>query len=336
MNAKKVCDRCGLELTSEGEGKRCPACGYARGTPAPLLAIRLESESVIRPRTRRKSVGSFLLGILSFAFWIFAGIPAMVLGFRALKEIERSEGRIAGTDLASSGIVFAALSFVIIPLLAWPLRSARQAAGSARCLANLQDIGLAIHRYHAAARQLPPADIGDEQGNPLLSWRVLLLPFLREDELFEEFHLDEPWDSPHNKGLLERMPPVYSERDQGWGAIGLTRYQVFVGPGTLFEPKAVVRLADVDDGKDNTLMVVEASDPVPWTKPADLVFGPGKPLPRLGGIHSGGVSALFADGGVRFLKQSIAERDLHAIITRNGGEPVEEDAMSLPGINRPR
>jgi hypothetical protein len=92
----------------------------------------------------------------------------------------------------------------------------------------------------------------------------------------------------------------------------------------------------VDDGKENTLMVVEASDPVPWTKPADLVFGPGKPLPRIGGIHSGGFSALFADGDVRFLKQSIAERDLHAIITRNGGESVEEDAMSLPGINRPR
>jgi prepilin-type processing-associated H-X9-DG protein len=333
MNTKKVCDGCGLELASEGEGERCPACGQVRGAPDPLLAIRVETKSLGQPRTSRESIASFLLGLLSFALWILAGIPAMILGFRALKEIERSEGRTTGSGLASSGIVFAGLSFVIVPLLAFQLRSAREAAQSARCMVNLKEIGLAMHRYHEAARQLPPAGITDAQGKPLLSWRVLLLPFLGEVELFEQFHLDEPWDGPHNKGLLEMMPPIYSERDQPPGEIGLTRYQVFVGPGTLFEPKAVVRLADVEDVKEHTIMVVEASDPVPWTKPAELVFDPGKPLARLDGIHSGGFNALFADGMVRFLKQSIAERDLHAIITRNGEEPVELDAISQPTIH---
>jgi hypothetical protein len=102
---------------------------------------------------------------------------------------------------------------------------------------HLFQLALAVHAY-AEVRdlQLPPAVVTDKTGRPLYSWRVLLLPFLHEESLFNQFHLDEPWDSEHNKTLIEKMPAVYrSPYERGSGRPGFTFYQVFVGPGTAFE-----------------------------------------------------------------------------------------------------
>ncbi len=75
---------------------------------------------------------------------------------------------------------------------------------------NLKQIGLAMHNYESTFGTFPPAYIADKAtGKPLLSWRVAILPFLEQDALYKQFHLDEPWDSAHNKTLIARMPPVY-------------------------------------------------------------------------------------------------------------------------------
>ena len=74
---------------------------------------------------------------------------------------------------------------------------------------NLKQIGLAMHNYHDVHRTLPPAYHADASDRPLLSWRVLILPYLEQDALYREFHLNEPWDSDHNKKLIERIPAVY-------------------------------------------------------------------------------------------------------------------------------
>jgi hypothetical protein len=197
---------------------------------------------------------------------------------------------------------------------------------------NLRQIGDAIRIYHEAyGNRLPAAARKGKDGQPLLSWRVMILPYLDEDSLYRRFHLDEPWDGPHNLPLLEKMPRAYTKP---WKSDTRTHYQAFVGPGTAFERDGL-SLADFPDGLANTVLVVESAEAVPWTKPGDLAYAPDQLLPQLGlGFtkpvkllsyelrRKPGFNAVFADGTVRFLDADTDEATRRAIITRNGGEPV--------------
>jgi hypothetical protein len=193
---------------------------------------------------------------------------------------------------------------------------------------NLKELALAMHEYHGIHQHFPPAALTDKAGNPLLSWRVQLLPFFhgaKEKELYKQFKLNEPWDSKHNIKLLDRMPAVYEPplRPAGWKA-GTTYYQVFTGEHTLFPPGRRMRVQDVTDGTSNTFMVVEAGEAVPWTKPADLPYDPNRPLPELGGIFHEGFQAAFADGRTgRFLPKNLPNEIRRALITPRGGEAVK-------------
>ena len=75
-----------------------------------------------------------------------------------------------------------------------------------------------------------------KDGKPLHSWRVLILPQLDENTHYKEFRLDEPWDSPHNLPLLQRMPRVYAapKRVDDPDEPNTTYLQVFVGDGAAF------------------------------------------------------------------------------------------------------
>jgi hypothetical protein len=215
--------------------------------------------------------------------------------------------------------------------------SAVRAAARSRSTRNLKLIGLAIHNFEVANGRFP-ADIRDEDGTPLLSWRVRLLPFLEEVALFNEFHLDEPWDSPHNRPLLERMPAAFRDPDAE-AEPGRTFYRGVAGPGTVLDPTVPsgIRIADVTDGTSNTLAVVQAREAVAWSQPGtDLPFESPAELPaqvetaqalqgQLGGPGAGGFHALFLDGSTRFLRDTISPLVLRALVTRNGGEVVSSD-----------
>src|SRR5205814_5198378 len=109
-------------------------------------------------------------------------------------------------------------------------------------------------------------------------------PYLEQEALFKEFKLDEPWDSDHNKKLIAKMPAIYGPLDEGKPAEGKTHYQVFTGPGTAFDSNKKMRFANITDGSSNTILVIEAKNPVIWTKPADLTLSKEKdPLPPVGG-----------------------------------------------------
>ncbi len=190
-------------------------------------------------------------------------------------------------------------------------------------------IGLGMHNFASTTGtlSLPPAVINSKDGKPLLSWRVALLPHLDQQALYEKFHLDEPWDSPHNKALLEQIPAVYRPVVQKNEPKGSTYYQVFHGPGTLFDGDEGTRFPAVTDGTTNTVAVVEAGTPVPWTKPDDITFVDDKPLPKLGGQFADGFHAVFADGSAFFIARTIDEHLLRALVTRSGGEVVDRDAI---------
>ena len=200
----------------------------------------------------------------------------------------------------------------------------RQAAARTRSSNRLRQIGIAMHNYNDTYGHLPTQAIYGKDGKPLLSWRVLILPFMEQGALYKQFHLDEPWDSAHNKKLLGQMPKTYQLPDSK--EMTKTFYLAFVGPDAFFEGKRPRRFpASFQDGTSNTFMCVEAADPVPWTKPEDLPFDPDKPLPKLGGHFGGGFNALMCDAAVVFLSNKVSEKTLKAAVTCSGGEILGED-----------
>ena len=185
-----------------------------------------------------------------------------------------------------------------------------------------------MHVYHEQHGRLPPAVVYGDEGRPLYSWRVLLLPFIEEHDTYREFRLDEPWDGPHNIQLLPRMPKLYAA--PGSKAEKMpphhTVCHVFSGRRAAFEGPAGLRLAeDFPDGTSDTFLVVEAGEPVPWTKPQDLSYDPDGPLPDLRSIFKDGFRARMADGSARWVPRDASEKTLRAAITRNGGEKLGPD-----------
>jgi hypothetical protein len=184
-------------------------------------------------------------------------------------------------------------------------------------------IGRAMHQFHDTHGHFPPHAIYSKGGKPLLSWRVALLPFTLDGKrLYDKFKLDEPWNSPHNKNLLREYSYAPGPYRDGKKSVR-TFDQVFVGEGTIFEGKNGLSFQTIVDGTSDTLLVVEAANSVPWTKPVDLVYNPKKPLPKLGGQFRNGFLTLFADGSVHFIRRKFDEKQMRLAITRNDGDPVD-------------
>jgi hypothetical protein len=200
---------------------------------------------------------------------------------------------------------------------------------------NLKDIAIAMHAFHDVHGYFPPPAIYGKDGKPILSWRVAVLPQLNETDLYKEFHLDEPWDGPHNKTLLAKMPKVY--RISGAGDATSTFYQVLVGKSTVFEIRKAangsapqgIRMGDIYDGSNTTLLVVEAGASVPWTKPEDLPFPESGKLPSLGGVFKDAIHAAFADATVKCLPRNTPEDILRALVTCNGSESIDDAALAF-------
>jgi prepilin-type processing-associated H-X9-DG protein len=301
-------------------------------------------------RTSGKAIASLVLGLGSFCLPVLAAIPAVILAILGMRDMGRSRGRITGQGLAIAGIVLSILGSVV-GLVLWiivasgvalfsmnPFAKVQAAAERVKSQNSLRQIGMAMTNYHDNHQKLPLPAIYSPQGKPLLSWRVALLPYLGEEQLYRQFKLDEHWDSPHNKALLSQIPQVYaSPKRDAPGDRSSTYYQVFVGkreagaaPRPVFTeggPPLTLTAIMNADGTGNTLLVVEAADPVPWTKPEDLPYAPNEPLPKLGGLSKDGFNGLFADGSVRFLRTNLAETTLRDLITYNDGEVIPPGAL---------
>jgi hypothetical protein len=205
----------------------------------------------------------------------------------------------------------------------------RGAADRTRSTNNLKQLVLAMHNYHDTYNRFPAAATYSAAGKPLLSWRVHLLPFLDQAELYKQFKLDEPWNSDHNKKLVTKMPRVFdSTGNRKLADEGMTTYLAPRGKETMFPPeKEGLRIRDVLDGTSNTIFLIDADDSraVPWTKPEDLEVDLSDPMKDLSLRFESGILMAFVDGSVRFLQKKIDKATLKALFTRAGGEVVGDN-----------
>jgi prepilin-type processing-associated H-X9-DG protein len=197
------------------------------------------------------------------------------------------------------------------------VQAVRGAVARAAGQNELKQIGLALNTYMTDNNGLPPAAITDPSGKRLLSWRVAILPYLEQDNLYKQFHLNEPWDSPHNRQLLSKMPKQF-----GGDSNGRTALRAFAGPGMAFEWNRKVALSEIADGASNTALIADASEGVEWTKPDELDFGGSAPI-VLGQPNQATVNVLFADGAVKRVPKTLTPAEWKALATRAGGEQVK-------------
>lgn len=189
---------------------------------------------------------------------------------------------------------------------------------------SFKQIMLAMHNYYDNYKVLPPRDeVRDADGNSGLSWRVHILPFLEENKLYEEFALEQPWDSPHNKPLIEKMPKVYESQ---WLGItpGHTTFLALVGEDTIFGGPKAIKFQNITDGTSNTATFVEVkpSLSVPWTAPQDYAFDPEDPGKGLRVGTDGRFLAAVADGSVNMFRGNAAAELLLRLFRKSDGHPL--------------
>ncbi|MCG6156563.1 DUF1559 family PulG-like putative transporter [Rubinisphaera margarita] len=238
--------------------------------------------------------------------------------------LRRGPGR-RGITFIEAGV--AMLIIVVLGILLLPgIRSARPAARRVQCLNHLRQVGTAMLNYQTQYGVLPPAYTVDDQGNPLHSWRTLILPFLDEDALYRSIKLAEPWDSPANAAALKSAPSVY-RCAEFHGDQSHTNYMVIVSPESLIRATESRDLSTVTDGRTQTLMVVEVphEHAVPWMSPHDadealmMSITPGSELP-----HEDAINVMYADGHAGSLNAEIDREILHKLITADSGDTFED------------
>lgn len=214
-------------------------------------------------------------------------------------------------------------SAVLAGLLLPAVQQAREAARRTQSRNNMKQLGLAMHNYHDVFTEFP-AHANYEKKKPLLSWRVHVLPYLGHPGLYQKFHLDEPWDSEHNKALIKEMPPVYQNPNMN-NKDFKTNYLLVTGEDAAFFGEEGKRIRDFTDGTSNTILAIEANEDqaVIWTKPDDWEFDEENPFKGLGQLRQGGFNALFADGSVQFISLNVDEDTMRAFVTPGGGEVIQ-------------
>ncbi len=216
---------------------------------------------------------------------------------------------------------------------------AGEPAWKAQCKNRLMQITLALGNYHDTYRSFPPACMTDSNGKAMHSWRVLLLPFLEEKKLYEQYDFSQPWDSADNQRLLTQRSSIADNYacPKGQGKAGnFTNYLAVVGAETAWPGTRPVTLKEITDGPKNTIIIVEVADSdIQWTEPRDLSIED-----ALAGINAEkthvissrhavlvgcfrdevGAHVSFGDGTVRFLPEGLAGDDLHSMLTRAGND----------------
>jgi prepilin-type processing-associated H-X9-DG protein len=238
----------------------------------------------------------------------------------------RSTGKII-----ESGIIWgviAVLGGVLILEILPSSTGPRPVRRRTECRNNLLVLALAMHSYHNAYGSFPPAYIADKDGQPMHSWRVLVLPFLDHRDLYDLYRFDEPWNGPNNRKLAARMPhefhcPADTDTEAN------TSYFVVVGSKTIFPGATPIPISDIPDGPMHTILLAEAADSrINWLEPRDLSYEDAvrginaKTGWSISSHHEGGAMVAFADGSRELLPDQMPVQQLRLLLERNDGRPA--------------
>ena len=224
--------------------------------------------------------------------------------------------------VASASLALKADASLLKPVAAVLIKP-RASAARQQSANNLKQIALAFHNYESTYGVLPPAAIVDKKGKPLLSWRVAILPYIEQNNLYQKFKLDEPWDSEHNRKLADVQIKVYT-LPYGKSKPGETHYRVFVGGGAAFDMIQGAKVAQFTDGTSNTILAFESAEGTPWTKPDEIEFDPKRDVKKYFRFENGVCNVAMGDGSVRALAKAIDEKVLKLLIQRDDGQAIKD------------
>ena len=222
------------------------------------------------------------------------------------------------------GILFA---IVAVGLLLPSFPAAREAAKCMQCSNQMKQIGLAFQAYQDKHGHFPPAYTVDEEGRVLHCWRVLILPYIEENTLYEKIRLDEPWDSEYNRQFHAEVPSMFRcpsnilLDDKTVPVPGGCSYSVITGESAAFNGSEPRKGEDITGGTSNTIFLVERRIPVNWMYPSrEMTFETaceGINVNALGisSYHSGGASCTLGDGSVRFVANDVDNELLQTLLT---------------------
>lgn len=252
---------------------------------------------------------------------------------------QQVKAEFGGFESLVGGIIALALLFVLFAFFIsqWQ-RSHREMLSRTQCRNNLKQLGLALHNYHDQYGSFPPAFVTDANGRPMHSWRILVLPFIEQQKLYEQYSFDEPWNGPNNIKLQDKMPAAFRCLSFTDGVAEgslehkqlsrLSNYAAITGSGCTFDGDSATQLDQFTDGANSTLAMVEVQQyAVHWMSPEDVTTAQWITDLRRSGTKSNAnhhqcVNALLADGSVKLVPHDADEQTIYALATKAGGEDV--------------
>jgi prepilin-type processing-associated H-X9-DG protein len=234
--------------------------------------------------------------------------------------------------LAVGAIALLACGGVLLALLVPAVTTSRGAARESMCQGHLKQIALALHNYHDTYKTFPAAYVPDENGRPMHSWRVAILPFLEQGHIFNQYNFNEPWDGPNNSQLAAMYPqiPVYRCPEDTLSGFDAPSYMAVVVPDGVFEGGKWNSIARITDGTSNTILVVEVTGAnTHWMAPVDLdtqalnqMINSTRDGSGLSSNHPRGVNVAMADGAVITLTDATDLETLRKLVTKSDGAVV--------------
>ncbi len=239
-----------------------------------------------------------------------------------------------------SVLIFAGLGGIAFQYGSPALNRLTASREQSQTIRNLEIIASALNAYAADHGTYPAPVISDSAGKAMHGWRVAILPYLGEQELYDQYDYSEPWDSPQNSLIIMLMPRVFAAPSNHAAGNQESQYQLVSGKGTLFPSSGPVDLKQISDDPTKTALVVEAFPPLSatgllavWTAPIELeiqtmscLIG-SNPGIEIGAVTADGVALATVAGQGHFLSDQTPPEIVRAILTASGGEPLADDVL---------
>jgi prepilin-type processing-associated H-X9-DG protein len=301
--------------------------------PTELLPAELESNGA-KPAAFRFGLRSLLTAVAVIAIFCGAIKAAGVAGALAVMALLCFLTGAWSFRKADRLIMTLALPAAFMAaILAWAfaaIETSQRTAHHSACLARLKNLSAAIQLFERRHGSLPPVATLDEQGKSLHSWRTLLLPHFGEDQLFRRFKMWEPWNSTFNRSPAKSSVALYRCDSNYDAPPDHTSYVAVIGPDTVWRAGQGVKLGEITDDPDDTILLVEMRNSgIGWAEPHDLDLANLPPTIKESELlkslsnHRQGLNVAFCDGHVETLPFTIPLDQFKALLTKSGGETID-------------